>query len=158
MGPLSAKVEGVLSLCTYLCRRMGRYLGIDFGLQRTGIAVTDPDQIIVTGLETIATAGLMPFLIQYISREKVDAIVIGHPFLDGAWGNKNFRDKLEEFIATIKKNFPTIPVHLHDERYTSSRAKEIILQSGKKKKQRRDRSLIDKTSAIVILQEYLGHI
>jgi putative Holliday junction resolvase len=137
---------------------MGRYLGIDFGLQRTGIAVTDPNQIIVTGLETMPTANLIPFLIQYAKQEKVEAFVVGHPFLDGAWGNKDFREKLEAFIKELAGIFPSIPVYLHDERFSSSRAKEIILQSGKNKKQRRDRSLLDKMSAVVILQEYLGHI
>jgi putative Holliday junction resolvase len=137
---------------------MGRYLGIDYGLQRTGIAVTDPNQIIVTGLDTMPTSSLLPFLIQYVKQESVVAFVVGHPFLDGAWGNKAFREKLEAFIAELKRIFPTIPVHLQDERFSSSRAKEIILQSGKNKKQRRDRSLLDKMSAVVILQEYLGHI
>ena len=137
---------------------MGRIMGIDYGLNRTGIAVTDPLQIIVTGLDTLETKSLLQFIIAYGQKEQIDDFVVGYPFLDGEWGNSTFKTKLDEFIGDLKKIFPTKSVHLQDERFSSVRAKEIILQSGKKKQARRDRRLLDKTSAIVILQEYLGHI
>jgi len=133
-------------------------MGIDYGLNRTGIAVTDPLQIIVTGLDTLETKSLLQFIIAYGQKEQIDDFVVGYPFLDGEWGNSTFKTKLDEFIGDLKKIFPTKSVHLQDERFSSVRAKEIILQSGKKKQARRDRRLLDKTSAIVILQEYLGHI
>ena len=133
-------------------------MGIDYGLNRTGIAVTDPLQIIVTGLDTLETKSLMQFIIEYGNREQIDDFVVGYPFLDGEWGSSTFKTKLDAFIGELKKNFPAKSVHLQDERFSSVRAKEIILQSGKKKHARRDRRLLDKTSAIVILQEYLGHI
>lgn len=137
---------------------MGRILGVDFGLKRTGLSATDPMQIIVQGLDTVETDQLDAFLKKYLAHEEVDAIVVGYPFLDGVWGDTKFRKALDAFIESIKKNFPLIPVKLHDERYTSFTAKEIIRQSGKRKSQREDKALVDKTSAIVILQEYLGHI
>ena len=85
-------------------------------------------------------------------------IVVGYPFLDGNWGDKNFRLKLDELILRIQKLYPAIPVVKQDERYSSATAKDIILRSGKTRKQRQDKRLLDKTSAVVILQEYLGHI
>ena len=133
-------------------------MGIDYGLRRTGLSVTDPAGIIVTGLETVETRQLPEFLSRYLNLEAVDAFIVGYPFLEGSWGNRDFKTGLDQFIEDLKKKFPQIPVHLHDERYSSSRAKEIMLQSGKKKKQRQDKALLDKTSAIIILQEYLGHI
>ena len=133
-------------------------MGIDYGLQRTGLAVTDPLQIIVSGLETVETKNLMDFLDGYEKREPIDSFIVGYPFLDGAWGDSKFKKELDSFIEKLRKKFPGQPVHLQDERYSSFRAKEIILQSGRKKQDRRDKRLLDKTSAIVILQEYLGHI
>jgi|WetSurMetagenome_2_1015567.scaffolds.fasta_scaffold72840_4 putative holliday junction resolvase len=142
----------------YLCLRMGRIMGIDYGLNRTGIAVTDPLQIIVTGLDTVETKTLMNFLLEYSRKEQIDDFVVGYPFLDGEWGNSSFKISLDKFIEDVKKKFPGRNVHLQDERFSSVRAKEIIMQSGKKKHDRQDKRLLDKTSAIVILQEYLGHI
>ena len=133
-------------------------MGIDYGLRRTGLSVTDPAGIIVTGLETLDTKQLADFLDRYVNQEPIDAFIVGYPFLEGPWGNKDFRSGLDKFIEELKKKYPHIPVHLQDERFSSSRAKEILLQSGKKKKQRQDKALLDKTSAIIILQEYLGHI
>jgi putative Holliday junction resolvase len=78
--------------------------------------------------------------------------------MEGAWGDKRFKQKLDEFISDLRKAFPAIPITLHDERYTSVHAREIISQSGRKKKDREDKALLDRTSAILILQEYLGHI
>jgi putative Holliday junction resolvase len=137
---------------------MGRIMGIDYGMKRTGISVTDPAQIIVKGLDTQETIGVLAFIISYAVQEKLDEIVIGYPFVEGAWGDKRFKDKLDKFIADIRKAFPTIPVTLHDERNTSVNAREIMSRSGLKKSQREDKALLDRTSAILILQEYLGHI
>jgi putative Holliday junction resolvase len=172
MGPLFAKVEGVLFFykqCKknpYIikCGRllslwfMGRMMGIDFGLRRTGISVTDPLKIIVQGLESLKTEGLMAFIMEYSKKEVIDGFVVGYPFLEGAWGDKNFKVKLDEFIADLRKKFPTIPIELHDERFSSIDAREIIRQKGLKKNKREDKGLLDQTSAILILQEYLGHI
>src|SRR5689334_7505784 len=141
MGPLSAQVEGVLFFrenslfrisnlskqsCLYLCPCMGRIMGIDFGMKRTGISVTDPNQIIVQGLDTKETEGVLDFIISYGSREPLDEIVVGYPFVEGAWGDKRFKEKLDKFIEALKKAFATIPITLHDERNTSVMAKEII--------------------------------
>ena len=133
-------------------------MGIDFGKKRTGISVTDPLKIIVQGLGTQPTDELMTFLKNYLKKEPVETFVVGYAFLEGDWGDKKFKEKLDEFIESLKKGFPDIPVHLQDERYSSHRAREIILQSGVNRKKRRDKELLDKTSAVVILQEYLGHI
>ena len=133
-------------------------MGIDYGQKRTGISVTDPLQIIVQGLGTQKTDELLLFIKSYANQENIETFVIGYPFLEGAWGDRKFKEKLDEFISLLQKEFPLIPVKLHDERYSSVRAREIILQSGVNKKKRRDKELLDQTSAIVILQEYLGHI
>ena len=137
---------------------MGRILGIDYGLRRTGVSVTDPEQIIVQGLDTQETLGVLEFILNYARREKIDMIVIGYPFVEGAWGDKRFKEKLDKFIAEIRSSFPNVPVILHDERNTSVQAREIMSRSGLKKKDREDKALLDRTSAILILQEYLGHI
>ena len=133
-------------------------MGIDYGLRRTGISVTDPLQIIVQGLDTQKTEDLIPFIRNYAAREPIDLFVVGYPFLEGAWGNKGFKTKIDDFIAELKKLFPAIEVKLHDERFSSMRAREIILQSGVSKRKRQSKELLDQTSAVVILQEYLGHI
>ncbi|HJW28435.1 MAG TPA: Holliday junction resolvase RuvX, partial [Saprospiraceae bacterium] len=130
----------------------------DFGLKRAGIAVTDPQQIIVSGLPTVASDQLISFILRYADQEPIEALVIGYPFLEGAWGDPRFKTELDQFIAKLRKSFPSIPVHLQDERFTSMRAKEVILNSGRKKHQRRDKQLLNQKSAEIILQEYLGHI
>ena len=142
----------------YLCRRMGRILGIDYGKKRTGLSVTDAERIIVSGLSTVETTAILTFLKEYFKKEVVDEIVIGYPFEEGAFGEKGFKRELDEFIHTVRKTFSTIPVKLQDERYSSRQAREILFASGKKKKTRENKALLDQTSAILILQEYLGHI
>ena len=133
-------------------------MGIDYGIRRTGLSVTDPLRIIVQGLETKRTEDVMNFIQEYSKKEQIDAFVVGYPFLEGSWGDKNFREKLESFILALRKAFPTAPVDLHDERNSSIQAMDIIRQRGLKKTKRQDKALIDQTSAILILQEYLGHI
>ena len=137
---------------------MGRIMGIDFGQKRSGVSVTDRLQIIVQGLGTQKTEDLLPFIVDYSAKEPIETFVVGYPFMEGDWGDKKFKVRLDTFIQDLKKKFPKTPVNLHDERYSSVRAREIILQSGVNKKQRRNKELLDQTSAIVILQEYLGHI
>jgi putative Holliday junction resolvase len=137
---------------------MGRILGLDIGMKRTGVAVTDPARIIVTGLETQPTDKLMDFLHAYVAREPVDAIIVGYPFLDEAWGDPAFRAFLDKTIAAIRKAFPALAVELQDERFSSVQAREILVMSGKKKKDRRNKAQLDRTSAILILQTYLGHV
>lgn len=137
---------------------MGRILGIDYGLKRTGMSVTDPEQIIVQGMDTQESSVVFEFILDYAKKEKLDEIVVGYPFVEGAWGDRRFKEKLDKFIRDLKNSFPDIPVTLYDERNTSVDAREIMNQIGLKKHQRRDKALLDRTSAIIILQEYLGHI
>ena len=136
---------------------MGRILSIDYGKKRTGIAVTDPLQLIVNGLVSLDTPGVLDFLAGYVEEEDVSGIVIGYPFFEEEY-NPAFKKELDQFIQRVKKRFSGIPVNLHDESFTSHKAKSVILAAGVKKKKRRDKKLVDKMSAVIILQEYLGHI
>ncbi len=133
---------------------MARILSIDYGGKRTGIAVTDPMQIIATGLTTIASQELIPFLKKYFLQEQVELIIIGLP--------KNLDDSdthgtplAEAAIKRLKKEFPQMPIKTVDERYTSKLAKEAMLQMGMKKKDRRDKKLVDEIAATIMLQEYM---
>lgn len=133
---------------------MARILGIDYGTKRTGIAVTDPLRIIASGLDTVSTEALEGYLTQYLAAEEVECIVVGMPlYPDG--NPAQIAPQVEDFVKKLKKLFPDIEVITWDERYTSEEAKRIILQSGAKKKQRRDKSLVDKISAALILEDYL---
>jgi putative Holliday junction resolvase len=133
---------------------MPRILAIDYGLKRTGIAVTDPLQIIATGLTTVESPQLIAFLQAYMAKEAVEKIIIGDP--------RNLDDSdthatllVLKIIEKIKKTFPAIPVETVDERYTSKMAKQAMLDMGMKKKQRRDKAVVDQIAATIILQEYL---
>jgi putative holliday junction resolvase len=133
---------------------MPRILCIDYGLKRTGIAVTDPLQIIATGLTTIHPNELISFLKDYFSKEEVELILIGEP--------KNWDDTpthatplVEKCIKDLQKNFPTMPIKKVDERYTSKMAKDAMLEMGLKKKERRNKALVDEIAATIMLQEYL---
>jgi putative Holliday junction resolvase len=134
---------------------MARILAIDFGKKRTGLAVTDPLQIIVNPLPTIETEILMNFLNQYTRAEEVEKIVIGQPGGDGL--GSHIDEEINFLFKELKRNFPQISIVLHDENFTSVRAKEILLLTAKKS-QRRDKKLVDKISAVLILQSYLQHI
>ena len=119
---------------------MPRILSIDYGLKRTGLAVTDPLQIIATGLTTVESKQLIPFLKDYFAREEVELIIIGEP--------KNWDDTdthatplVEKIIKQLEKNFPKIPIKKVDERYTSKMAKDAMLEMGLKKMQRRNKKL-----------------
>ncbi len=142
-------------LISYLCA-MPRILAIDYGTKRTGIAVTDPLQIIATGLDTVLTPELVPFLEDYTRSEEVETIVIGEPFYPD--GNPaQLAKTVKDLAQKLEKRFPMIRIVLQDERYTSKDAKTIILQSGTRKKKRREKGLVDKISAVLILQDFLGH-
>ena len=133
---------------------MPRILAIDYGTKKTGLAVSDPLQIIATGLDTIPTTALYDFIKSYTETEAVETIVIGEPL--HADGNPA---QIHHLVVGLKrkleKQYPHIKIVLQDERYTSEMAKEIILQSGLKKKKRKDKKLVDKVSAILILQDYM---
>jgi len=136
---------------------MPRILGIDFGQKRTGIAVTDPLQIAVHPLKTVATSELLQTLLDYTKEEEVELIVFGLPTLSD--GNPTYLvEHIHTFIERLKKQNQTIKVDFQEESYSSKEAKEIILKSGVSKKQRRDKSKVDLISAIIILQRYLNHI
>lgn len=133
---------------------MGRILSIDYGRKRTGIAVTDPLQLIANGLDTVATADLRQWLVKYLTEEVVTHVVLGYPC--HADGNPTaLVPDIEKLAAGIQKQFPAITVSYEDESYTSQDAKNILINSGVRKKKRRDKGLIDKISAVLILQNYL---
>jgi len=133
---------------------MARILAIDYGTKRTGIAVTDPLQIIASGLDTVPTEAVIDFLKKYFETEAVEKIIVGEPLhADGT--PMEITKKVYDFVERLKKLFPQTPVHLQDERFTSKTASRLILESGAKKKKRQDKALIDKVSAAVILQEYM---
>lgn len=133
---------------------MGRILAIDFGLKRTGLAVTDPLKIIASGLTTVPSAEALDFLKKYCSEEEVECFVVGLPlYPDG--NPAQIAAQADAFAARLQKLFPEKPVFRQDERYTSNEAKRIILQSGVKKQKRRDKSLVDKIAAALILEQYM---
>lgn len=132
-------------------------MALDFGAKRTGIAVTDPLQIIATGLDTVDTAKLLTFLELYLKKESVEKIVFGLPtHKDGSYTHlKKDIDKMAEAILKLDEQ---MVIDFEDESFTSSYAKDIIFASGVSKKKRRDKAHVDKISAVVILQRYLKHI
>lgn len=135
---------------------MGRILAIDYGKKRTGLAVTDPMQMIASGLTTVATHDLIPFLKKYIPAEGVEKILIGEPKgLDGQATDATALVK--ECIRIIGKNFPDVPVVKMDERFTSKMAFRTMIDSGLKKKDRQNKALVDEISATILLQEYLQY-
>ena len=138
----------------YFCRRMSRILAIDYGRKRTGIAVTDPMQIIANGLTTVPTHELMDFLLKYVAQEKVERIVVGHPKQMNNEDSENMK-YIKPFVAQLKKKLPDTPVELVDERFTSVLAHQAMLDGGLKKKARQDKALVDEISATIILQSYL---
>lgn len=135
----------------------GRIIAIDYGAKKTGLATTDPLQIIATALDTVPTPSLFEFLENYLKQEKVVTIVIGDPSAFLPFDHPNM-ESIQQLNSWIAMKYPEIKVDYQDESYTSIQAKEIILQSGAKKKKRRDKNLVDKISAVLILQKYLGHI
>lgn len=136
---------------------MARIICIDYGGKRTGIAVTDPLQIIATGLTTIETPKFISFLKDYISKEQVERILIGMPLnLDDT--PTHATPLVKQAILQLRKNFPNIPVEEIDERFSSKMAKQAMLDMGMKKKQRRYKKLVDEIAATILLQEYMERI
>lgn len=134
---------------------MGRLVGIDFGLKRTGIAVTDPMKIIASPLTTVATKDIFPFLKDYCIKEPVERFIVGMPkTLQNQ--DTHATSAVRKFIANLKKQFPEHGVTEVDERFTSKIAFDAMIEGGMKKKDRRDKANIDKISAAVILQSYLN--
>lgn len=133
---------------------MSRILAIDYGRKRTGIAVSDPLQIIASGLTTIPTHQLMDFLLNYIKQEQVECIIIGHPKQLNNEDSENMKNIIP-FINRLKKILPDMPVQLVDERFTSVLAHQTMLAGGLKKKGRQNKALVDEISATIILQSYL---
>lgn len=136
---------------------MPRIIAIDYGLKRTGLAVTDPLKIIATGLTTVETPKLFSFLKEYCRNETVERFVIGEP--------KNLDDSdthatplVKKAVERLKKEFPSIPVELVDERFTSKMASQAMIEMGMKKKQRQNKALVDEIAATIMLQEYLQRI
>ncbi len=133
---------------------MGRILAIDFGTKRTGIAVTDPGQMIAAPLATIATHELMHFFEHYFSQENVERLVVGEPRKLDHSESESMRP-LRFFVAAFRKHFPAIPVSWMDERFSSSLAKDALVRGGMKKSRRQEKGNLDKVSAALILQSYL---
>lgn len=133
---------------------MGRILSIDYGKKRTGLAVTDPLQLIASGLTTVPTHELIPFLKKYMATETVTEIIIGDPKnLDGSATDATAL--VTECIRILHKHFPALPVKKIDERFTSKLASRSMIDSGLKKKDRQNKALVDEISATILLQEYL---
>nr|WP_252736959.1 Holliday junction resolvase RuvX [Zobellia galactanivorans] len=137
--------------------RVGRLLALDYGKKRTGIAVTDELQLIASGLTTVPTAGLVDFLKDYVSKEKVDRFIVGEP---RQMNNEPSESEalIVPFLNRLAKVFPQIAIERQDERFTSKMAFQTMIDSGLKKKKRRDKALVDEISATIILQAYLNKI
>ncbi len=133
---------------------MGQILAVDFGKKRCGLAATDDLRIIASGLDTVETSVLMEYLRKYFEKNTVDEVVIGLP-TDLKGNMSEVEEDIQKFIEELKNEFPEVSVERFDERFTSKIASYFISQSGKNKKQRQEKGLIDKVSATLILQQYL---
>ncbi|NNK86698.1 MAG: Holliday junction resolvase RuvX [Flavobacteriaceae bacterium] len=133
---------------------MGRFLALDFGLKRTGIAVTDELKLIASGLTTVKTEELLTFLLSYCKSEDVERIVIGLPRrLHNV--PSPLESSIQEFISVLNDELPEIPISRVDERFTSKMATKSMQQTVRSKKKRRDKALVDEISATIILQDYM---
>ena len=133
---------------------MARILSIDYGKKRTGLAVTDPLQLIAGGLATVSTSELFQFLMQYIAKEPVERIVIGEPRQPNGQPSENL-ERVQQFVNRWRKARPDIPIDFFDERFTSVLAHQAMLEGGLKKKARQDKALVDEISATIILEDYM---
>ncbi len=133
---------------------MARIMAFDYGLKRTGIAVSDVNQLIATGLTTVVTHQLLPFIKDYTKTENIEAFVFGNALhLNGAENAIN--QKIKGFAAVLHNNFPNIALYFEDERYTSKQAVESLVKSGVPKQKRTNKALIDEVSATLILQQFM---
>lgn len=135
--------------------KLSRLLAIDYGGKRTGIAITDEMQIIASGLTTVETKDLFPFLKEYLSKEKVSKVIVGEP---KRLNNEpsEIAAKIDEFVVKFKQLYPEIEVIRMDERFTSKMAFQTMIDSGLKKKQRQNKALVDEIAATILLQDYLN--
>jgi putative Holliday junction resolvase len=140
-------------MVSHICK-MARIIAFDYGTKRIGVAVTDPLQIIATGLDTIHPTQILEFLKKYLQNEQVEAFVIGDPKqMDGSPSDS--AQHVKGFSTTLKKNFPDIPQFWVDERFTSKLAHETIMKSGLKKQDRRSKDRVDTIAATIILQYFM---
>ena len=133
---------------------MGRILSIDYGQKRVGIAVTDPLKMIANGLTTVSSGEIFNFLTEYTAKETVELFIVGLPKKMNNEASDSMR-LIEPFVRGLKNKFPSIPVQMVDERFTSALAHQALLEGGAKKKTRQNKELIDEISATIILQSYL---
>ncbi len=149
MGTISSCVSGCLKR-----EPMARILSIDYGKKRSGLAVSDPLQIIANGLTTVETPRLLDFLADYLREEEVERIVVGLPKTMTNEPSENMK-RVEPFVNRLRKLYPYIPVEYYDERFTSKMAHQAMIEGGLKKKRRQDKELVDEISATIILQGYM---
>lgn len=135
---------------------MARILSIDYGQKRTGIAVTDDFQIIASGLTTIPSTDIIPFLKTYFSKENVETVIIGEPKQMNGLPSES-TEIIENFITQFHTEFPNMKMERVDERFTSKMAFQTMIDSGLKKKQRQNKALIDEIAATILLQDYLNY-
>ena len=133
---------------------MARILSIDYGKKRTGLAVTDPLQIIAGGLATVSTSELFDWLQAYLAKEQVERIIIGEPRQPNGQPSENLA-RVQQFVNRWRKAVPNVPIEYYDERFTSVLAHQAMLDGGLKKKARQDKALVDEISATIILEDYL---
>ena len=133
---------------------MARILSIDYGKKRSGLAVTDPLQLIAGGLATVSTSELFEWLQRYIATEAVERIVIGEPRQPNGQPSENMA-RVQQFVNRWRKAMPSIPIEFYDERFTSVLAHQAMLDGGLRKKARQDKALVDEISATIILEDYL---
>jgi putative holliday junction resolvase len=133
---------------------MGRIIGIDYGQKRTGIAVTDPLQIIANSLASVHSGDVISYLVSYLSKENVDAFVVGYPVQMNNTPSESIK-YIDPFIEKLKKTFPGKPVYTVDERFTSKLAVQTMIMGGVKKKNRQNKGLVDAISATIILQSFM---
>ncbi|MCH3983007.1 MAG: Holliday junction resolvase RuvX [Prevotella sp.] len=136
---------------------MARILSIDYGKKRTGLAVTDPLQIIAGGLATVATSELFDYLQAYIRREPVERMIIGEPKQPNGQPSENLA-RVRQFVARWRKAVPEIPIEYYDERFTSVIAHRTMIDGGLRKKARQNKALVDEISATIILQDYMQSV
>lgn len=135
-------------------KTLGRIIGIDYGTKRVGVAVTDPSQMIASGLTTVGAHEILDFLSNYLLKEKVDAIVLGLPRKMNNTDSESLK-YIRQFETALRRKFPDLPVKFMDERFTSQIALDTMIRGGMKKKDRQVKGNLDKISAAIILQNYL---
>jgi putative Holliday junction resolvase len=134
---------------------LSRILSIDYGRKRTGLAVTDPLQLIAGGLATVSTSSLFEWLQAYIAREPVERIVVGEPLQPNGQPSENLA-RVQQFVNRWRKAVPDIPIEYYDERFTSVLAHQAMRDAGLRRKARQDKALVDEISATIILEDYLA--